>query len=153
MTSKPRKGLAAPTVISAHVNADFDALAAMIAASKLYPGATLIFPGSQEKNIRNFFIQSATYLFNFKNFKDIDVESVARLVLVDTRQRSRLAHIEPDDVLLAFADLADTIQDCPRGCGHMGPPADPECALDTLAGPAVRRVAAARRLLAALNQA
>ncbi len=64
-----------------------------------------------------------------------------------------LAHIEPDDVLLAFADLADTIQDCPRGCGHMGPPADPECALDTLAGPAVRRVAAARRLLAALNQA
>ncbi|MGF2946503.1 ribosome small subunit-dependent GTPase A [Mycobacterium sp. Lab-001] len=64
-----------------------------------------------------------------------------------------LAHIEPDDVLLAFADLADTIQGCPRGCGHMGPPADPECALDALSGPAVRRVAAARRLLAALNQA
>ncbi len=64
-----------------------------------------------------------------------------------------LAHIEPDDVLLAFADLADTIQGCPRGCGHMGPPADPECALDALSGPAVRRVAAARWLLAALNQA
>ncbi|MFY2860545.1 ribosome small subunit-dependent GTPase A [Mycobacterium sp. THU-M104] len=63
-----------------------------------------------------------------------------------------LAHIQPDDVLLAFADLADTIQGCPRGCGHMGPPADPECALDALSGPAVRRVAAARRLLAALNQ-
>lgn len=63
-----------------------------------------------------------------------------------------LAHIEPDDVLLAFADLADTIRDCPRGCGHMGPPADPECALDTLTGPATRRVAAARRLLAVLNQ-
>ncbi|TVS87970.1 ribosome small subunit-dependent GTPase A [Mycobacterium helveticum] len=64
-----------------------------------------------------------------------------------------LAHIEPDDVLMAFADLADTIQDCSRGCGHMGPPADPECALDALSGPAVRRVAAARRLLAALHQA
>jgi len=64
-----------------------------------------------------------------------------------------LAHIEPDDVLMAFADLADTIQDCARGCGHMGPPADPECALDALSGPAVRRVAAARRLLAALHQA
>jgi ribosome biogenesis GTPase len=63
-----------------------------------------------------------------------------------------LAHIEPDDVLMAFSDLAEAIQDCPRGCGHMGPPADPECALDTLSGPAVRRVAAARRLLAALNQ-
>ena len=49
-----------------------------------------------------------------------------------------LAHIEPDDVLLAFSDLAEAIKDCPRGCGHMGPPADPECALDTLTGPAAR---------------
>jgi ribosome biogenesis GTPase len=63
-----------------------------------------------------------------------------------------LAHIEPDDVLLAFSDLADTIKDCPRGCGHMGPPADPECALDTLTGSAAGRVAAARRLLAALHE-
>ena len=63
-----------------------------------------------------------------------------------------LAHIEPDDVLLAFSDLAEAIEDCPRGCGHMGPPADPECALDTLTGPAARRVAAARRLLAALRE-
>ncbi len=64
-----------------------------------------------------------------------------------------LAHIQPDDVLMAFSDLADVIEDCPRGCGHMGPPADPECALDALSGGAARRVAAARRLLAALNQA
>lgn len=64
-----------------------------------------------------------------------------------------LAHIQPDDVMMAFSDLAHAIEDCPRGCGHMGPPADPECALDTLTGPAARRVAAARRLLAALNQA
>ncbi|MBW0016528.1 MAG: ribosome small subunit-dependent GTPase A [Mycobacterium sp.] len=63
-----------------------------------------------------------------------------------------LAHIEPDDVLLAFSDLAEATKDCPRGCGHMGPPADPECALDTLTGPAVRRVAAARRLLATLRE-
>jgi ribosome biogenesis GTPase len=63
-----------------------------------------------------------------------------------------LAHIRPDDVLMAFSDLAEVIKDCPRGCGHMGPPADPECALDALSGPAARRVAAARRLLAALNQ-
>jgi ribosome biogenesis GTPase len=63
-----------------------------------------------------------------------------------------LAHIEPDDVLMAFSDLAEAISDCPRGCGHMGPPADPECALDALSGPAVRRVAAARRLLAVLRE-
>jgi ribosome biogenesis GTPase / thiamine phosphate phosphatase len=62
-----------------------------------------------------------------------------------------LAHIKPDDVLLAFSDLAEAIEDCPRGCGHLGPPADPECALDTLTGPAAGRVAAARRLLSALG--
>jgi len=64
-----------------------------------------------------------------------------------------LAHIAPDDVLLAFSDLSEAIEDCPRGCGHMGPPADPECALDGLTGPAVGRVAAARRLLAVLREA
>ncbi len=63
-----------------------------------------------------------------------------------------LAHIEPDDVLRAFSDLAEAIEDCPRGCGHLGPPADPECALDALTGAAARRVAAARRLLAALSE-
>ncbi|HZA10066.1 ribosome small subunit-dependent GTPase A [Mycobacterium sp.] len=64
-----------------------------------------------------------------------------------------LAHIQPDDVLLAFSDLAEAIKECPRGCGHLGPPADPECALDTLEGPAARRVAAARRLLRVLTEA
>ncbi len=64
-----------------------------------------------------------------------------------------LGLIAPDDVLLAFSDLAAAIEDCPRGCGHLGPPADPECALDKLTGPGLRRVDAARRLLAVLNQA
>ncbi|MGK2880956.1 MAG: ribosome small subunit-dependent GTPase A [Mycobacterium sp.] len=63
-----------------------------------------------------------------------------------------LAHVEPDDVMLAFTDLAAAIEGCPRGCGHLGPPADPECALDALTGAAVPRVAAARRLLGALRE-
>jgi ribosome biogenesis GTPase / thiamine phosphate phosphatase len=63
-----------------------------------------------------------------------------------------LAHIAPDDVMHAFSDLSVAVADCPRGCGHMGPPADPECALDTLTGPAAGRVDAARRLLTALRE-
>jgi ribosome biogenesis GTPase len=62
-----------------------------------------------------------------------------------------LAHIAPDDVLKSFSDLAAVVDDCPRGCGHRGPPADPECALDSLTGAPARRVAAARRLLAVLD--
>ena len=87
--------IAAKTVITSHANADFDALASMVAASKLYPGAVLIFPGSQEKNLRNFFIESTTYLFNFKSFKDIEPSQVELLVVVDTRQRPRIPHVQP----------------------------------------------------------
>ncbi|WP_245547346.1 ribosome small subunit-dependent GTPase A [Nocardia brevicatena] len=60
-----------------------------------------------------------------------------------------LAHITPDDVIAAFTDLSAATEDCPRGCTHLGPPADPECALDDLPGKE-RRVAAIRRLLVAL---
>ncbi|WP_319457529.1 MULTISPECIES: ribosome small subunit-dependent GTPase A [unclassified Mycobacterium] len=63
-----------------------------------------------------------------------------------------LAHIAPKDVMLAFSDLAEAIENCPRGCGHMGPPADPECVLDTMSGHAADRVAAARRLLTAMSE-
>ncbi len=83
----------ASIIITSHNNADFDALASIIAAGKLYPGAVLVFPGSQERNLRNFFIQSATYMFNFRKAGDVDPASVKTLVVVDTRQRSRLSHI------------------------------------------------------------
>uniref|UniRef100_B8DJJ3 CBS domain containing protein n=1 Tax=Nitratidesulfovibrio vulgaris (strain DSM 19637 / Miyazaki F) TaxID=883 RepID=B8DJJ3_NITV9 len=85
--------IAAPVLITAHANADFDALAAMVAAGKLYPGAVLVFPGSQERTLRNFFIESATYMFNFRQARDIDPESVETLVIVDTRQHSRVPHV------------------------------------------------------------
>ncbi|MGH3995598.1 MAG: ribosome small subunit-dependent GTPase A, partial [Pseudonocardiaceae bacterium] len=61
-----------------------------------------------------------------------------------------LAHVTPDDVVRAFGDLAQAIANCPRGCTHLGPPADPECALDELAGAAHRRAMSVRALLAAL---
>ena len=35
------------TIITTHINADFDALASMLAAQKLYPEALVVFPGSQ----------------------------------------------------------------------------------------------------------
>jgi len=85
-------------VITTHINADFDALSSMLAASKLYPDATLVFPGSQEKNLRNFFLHSTSYLFNFVKLRQVDLDSIERLILVDTRQKSRIGK---------FARLAD----------------------------------------------
>lgn len=62
-----------------------------------------------------------------------------------------LAHVHPDTVVAVFDDLREVVEDCPRGCTHMGPPADPECALDTLSGASARRVKAVRLLLEALR--
>ena len=89
------------TVITTHVNADFDALASMLAAQKLYPEALVVFPGSQEKNLKNFFINSMAYLFNMVDINRIDFDSITRLVLVDTRQTGRIGRLadllgEPD---------------------------------------------------------
>ncbi|NDK91617.1 ribosome small subunit-dependent GTPase A [Gordonia desulfuricans] len=62
-----------------------------------------------------------------------------------------LAHVGPDDIIDAFDDLRDAIENCPRGCTHLGPPADPECALDALQGPSHRRAMAVRHLLIAVS--
>lgn len=77
-------------VITTHVNADFDALASMLAAAKLYPEAMLVFPGAQERNLRNFFVETTCYLYNFVKVKNLPFERVRRLILVDTRQKDRI---------------------------------------------------------------
>jgi tRNA nucleotidyltransferase (CCA-adding enzyme) len=77
-------------VITTHINADFDSLASMLAAKKLYPEAMLVFPGSQERSLRDFFIHSTLYSFDVERIKNIDLRQVRRLILVDTRQISRI---------------------------------------------------------------
>lgn len=100
--NKPRKGSTAVlkaeknegiTVISTHVNADFDAIASLLAAQKLYPGSLILMPGSNEKNLRNFFISSMAYLFNMAGHDQIDWDRVTRLVLVDTSQKRRIGKL------------------------------------------------------------
>ena len=77
------------TVITTHVNADFDALASMLAAQKLYPEALVVFPGSQEKNLKNFFISSLVYLFNMVDITDINFLGIKRLVALQRSSESR----------------------------------------------------------------
>jgi tRNA nucleotidyltransferase (CCA-adding enzyme) len=77
-------------VITTHINADFDSMASMLAAKKLYPEAMLVFPGSQERSLRDFFIHSTLYSFDVERIKNIDLRQVRRLILVDTRQISRI---------------------------------------------------------------
>jgi tRNA nucleotidyltransferase (CCA-adding enzyme) len=85
-----KKKIKADTIITSHINADFDAVASMLAAQKLYPDSVIIFPGTQEKNLKDFFISSVSYLFNMAEPSQIDLSSVKRLVIVDTKQKNRL---------------------------------------------------------------
>ena len=77
-------------VITTHINADFDCLGSMIAAKRLYPDALMVFPGGQERSLREFFLKSAQYSFGFKRVRDVDLKSITRLILVDVRQASRI---------------------------------------------------------------
>jgi len=81
-------------IITTHINADFDAMASMIAARKLYPDAVMVFPGSQEHNLREFLVESTFYFFNFAKVKDLDFSKINRLILVDTRQAGRIGKFE-----------------------------------------------------------
>jgi tRNA nucleotidyltransferase (CCA-adding enzyme) len=81
-------------LITTHINADFDCLGSMIAARRLYPGAAMVFPGGQERSLREFFLKSAQYAFDFQKLRDIDLDRVDRLILVDVRQSSRIGVFE-----------------------------------------------------------
>jgi tRNA nucleotidyltransferase (CCA-adding enzyme) len=104
-SDKPSKSL---TVITSHMNADFDAFASMLAAKKIYPDALVVFPGSQEKNLRDFFVKSMAYMYDIVKVKDVPLDAVARLVLVDTRQASRIG---PFAKIIARPDLEIHIYD------------------------------------------
>src|SRR3989304_348962 len=80
-------------IILTHVNADFDALAAMVAAKKLYPEARLFFSGSQNKNVRDF-IALHRDLFDFLDVHLLQKKLVKRLIVVDTRIAGRLGELE-----------------------------------------------------------
>ncbi|MCB2192706.1 MAG: CBS domain-containing protein [Deltaproteobacteria bacterium] len=82
-------------VITTHINADYDALASMLAAAKLYPEAMLVLPGSQERNLRNFFVDSVCFLYNFVKVKQVPFDRVRRLIVVDTRQKERIGPLGP----------------------------------------------------------
>lgn len=76
-------------IITTHINADFDALASMIAAKRLYPDGRLVFPGSQEKNVRDYLLKCNLGIKHEK-FKKIPLSAITKLIIVDTRRASRL---------------------------------------------------------------
>lgn len=77
-------------IITSHVNSDFDTIASMLAASKLYPAAYIVLPGAKEGTVNDFLLKSTIYAFKMKNAKEIDPGEIKRVVLVDIRNSSRI---------------------------------------------------------------
>jgi tRNA nucleotidyltransferase (CCA-adding enzyme) len=75
--------------ITTHQNADFDALASMVAAGKLYPQAPTVVPGTLNGNVREF-VSLYKDTLNIKTQKEIDMQAVDKLVVTDTRQKNRI---------------------------------------------------------------
>ena len=76
-------------IIVPHEGTDFDGLAAMIAASKVYPGAKPVFPGHLSNQVKDFM---ALFKDQFRIYRpeNIDQQQVERIILVDTKDPSRV---------------------------------------------------------------
>ncbi len=78
-------------IITTHLNADFDAIASCMAAKKLYPEAVVVLPGSMEKRVKLFF--ETFKPFEIKKLKEIDLDKVKTLIVVDTRSVQRIGEL------------------------------------------------------------
>ena len=76
-------------VITTHINADFDAVASMVAAKKFYPDALAVFSGSQEKSVRDFLAKYPPDI-EFHKMREINRENISRLILVDVKNSGRI---------------------------------------------------------------
>lgn len=76
-------------VILTHTNLDFDALASLVAAQKIYPAARPVLTGSMGRNVREF-VSLHEDFFSFTDACSIKGVPVRLLILVDNRQKNRL---------------------------------------------------------------
>ncbi len=80
------------TVVVGHANPDFDAYAATVAATKVFSGARGVFLGTQNDNVREFHNLHQD-LLPFVELKGLDLGTIERLVMVDTRDPGRIGEL------------------------------------------------------------
>ncbi|MGM0471457.1 MAG: CBS domain-containing protein [Bacillota bacterium] len=105
-------------LITSHVGTDFDGLAAMVAANKLYPDATKIFAGKLSPNVKDFMSLYKDRIL-IKRVRDVQCEInqdlIERLIVVDTRISNRLGDLSQlaseSDVELVIYDHHPELDD------------------------------------------
>jgi len=91
MSSSPSL-LEASTVITTHQNADFDALAAVVGASLLYPEGRIVFSGSLNPNVREFVSLHGESL-PIVNLRLLDQTKIRQLIIADTADTERIGDL------------------------------------------------------------
>jgi len=81
-------------IVTTHKNTDFDALASVIAATLLFPGAIAVLPKTLNPNVKAF-LSIHKDLFSFQTPADVDLNAVTRLIVVDTSHWNRLDRMDP----------------------------------------------------------
>ena len=75
--------------IISHVNPDFDSIASMVAAKKLYPKAEAVPLGHINRNVKEF-LSLYRDIVDLKRLKYVDSASIKRLILVDVKSKTRI---------------------------------------------------------------
>jgi tRNA nucleotidyltransferase (CCA-adding enzyme) len=85
-------------IIVTHPNADFDAIASLLGASRLYPEAVPVLPNTLNRNVRDFITLYENQL-PFVQFNELERKPITRLTLVDTQQTPSLKRLASDAYL------------------------------------------------------
>lgn len=105
-------------LVMSHVGTDFDGLASMVLAQKLYPGSHLVFPGRKGPGVKEFYDLHKRHISTLAN-KDALSEKPDRMIVVDTRTPSRLGEfrqwVHDSDVELYIYDHHPPTAEAVRG--------------------------------------
>ncbi len=85
-------------LIITHPNADFDAVASLLAAHRLYPESIPLLPHVLNRNVSDFITLYESH-FPFVRPGELARQPIARLTVVDTQQIPTLKNLQPDALI------------------------------------------------------
>lgn len=108
-------------IITSHGALDFDGLASMVAAEKLYPQAVKVFSGPLSPNVKRFMSLYKDLLI-FSQVEQIDPASLKQVIVVDTANPARLGKLREialrPDLVLHIYDHHPPMEDDLQGEVH-----------------------------------
>jgi len=112
-------------LIVSHTNADFDALASMVAASLLYPTAVMTLPGGMDRNVREYLSLNGEVIPLLPP-QDVPLDRVKRLIIVETQHAKRIGRFaaligRPDVQVILYDHHAPQLPTVQAGEIHLQP--------------------------------